>query len=55
VPGGYALRGVIEVCGAIFAAMVGNHDLFEASVAASERTQEWLDAIWVKALQNERR
>lgn len=38
-----------------FAAMVGNSDLFEASVAASERTQEWLDAIWTKALQNERR
>jgi predicted dehydrogenase len=37
-----------------FAAMVGNKDLFEASVAASERTQEWLDAIWTKALQNER-
>jgi predicted dehydrogenase len=37
-----------------FAAMVGNKDLFEASVAASERTQEWLDAIWTKAMQNER-
>ena len=37
-----------------FAAMVGNPDLFEASVAASERTQEWLDAIWSKAIQNER-
>ncbi len=37
-----------------FAAMVGNSDLFEASVAASEKTQEWLDAIWTKALQNER-
>jgi predicted dehydrogenase len=36
-----------------YAAMVGNPDLFEASVAASERTQEWLDAIWTKALQNE--
>ncbi len=35
-----------------FAAMVGNADLFEASVAASERTQEWLDAIWKKAIQN---
>jgi hypothetical protein len=23
-------------------------------VAASERTQEWLDAIWTKAIQNER-
>jgi hypothetical protein len=38
-----------------FAAMVGNSGLFEASVAASERTQEWLDAIWTKAMQNERR
>jgi predicted dehydrogenase len=37
-----------------FAAMVGDSDLFEASVAASERTQEWLDAIWNKAIQNER-
>ncbi len=37
-----------------FAAMVGNAGLFEASVAASERTQEWLDAIWTKAIQNER-
>ncbi len=37
-----------------FAAMVGNSELFEASVAASERTQEWLDAIWTKAMQNER-
>ena len=37
-----------------FAAMVGDSDRFEASVAASERTQEWLDAIWTKALQNER-
>jgi predicted dehydrogenase len=34
-----------------FAAMVGNSDLFEASVRASERTQEWLDAIWTKAIQ----
>jgi predicted dehydrogenase len=38
-----------------FAAMVGNADRFEASVTASERTQEWLDAIWNKAMQNERR
>jgi predicted dehydrogenase len=38
-----------------FAAMVGDSALFEASVAASERTQEWLDAIWTKAMQNERR
>ena len=38
-----------------FAAMVGDPGLFEASVAVSERTQEWLDAIWTKAMQNERR
>jgi hypothetical protein len=38
-----------------FAAMVGNSGRFEASVAASERTQEWLDAIWAKAMRNERR
>lgn len=37
-----------------FAAMVGNSALFEASVAASERTQEWLDAVWTKAMKNER-
>ena len=37
-----------------FAAMVGDSDLLEASVAASEKTQEWLDAIWTKALRNER-
>jgi predicted dehydrogenase len=37
-----------------FAAMVGNSDLFEASVTASERTQEWLDAAWNAALKNER-
>lgn len=37
-----------------FAAMVGDAKLFEASVTASERTQEWLDAIWNKALKNER-
>lgn len=36
------------------AAMVGNPGLFQASVAASEQTQEWLDAIWTKALQDER-
>lgn len=38
-----------------FAAMVGDPGRFEASVAASERTQEWLDAAWNKAIQNERR
>jgi predicted dehydrogenase len=37
-----------------FAAMVGNPDRFEASVAASERTQEWLDAVWTHAMKNER-
>jgi predicted dehydrogenase len=37
-----------------FAAMVGDPDRFEVSVAASERTQELLDAIWTKAIQNER-
>jgi hypothetical protein len=34
--------------------MVGNSDRFEASVAASERTREWLDAIWVAGIENER-
>ncbi len=38
-----------------FAAMVGNSAAFEASVAASEKTQEWLDAIWTQAMKNERR
>jgi predicted dehydrogenase len=37
-----------------FAAMVGDSVRFEASVAASVRTQEWLDAIWSKAIHNER-
>jgi len=37
-----------------FAAMVGNSALFEASVSASERTQEWLDAAWNRAMQNAR-
>ncbi len=37
-----------------FAAMVGDSKLLEASVAASEKTQEWLDAVWTKAIQNER-
>jgi predicted dehydrogenase len=35
-----------------FAAMVGDSARFEASVSASERTQEWLDAAWNKAIQN---
>jgi predicted dehydrogenase len=37
-----------------FAAMVGDSVRFEASVSASERTQEWLDAIWNRAMKNER-
>jgi predicted dehydrogenase len=37
-----------------FADMVGNSALFEASVAATERTQEWLDAAWTRAMKNER-
>jgi predicted dehydrogenase len=36
-----------------FAAMVGDSSRFEASVAASEKTQEWLDAIWTQAMKNE--
>jgi hypothetical protein len=36
-----------------FATMVGNPALQDASRAASERTQEWLDAIWNSALKNE--
>jgi predicted dehydrogenase len=34
-----------------FGKMVGNPQLFEASVLASERTQEWLDAVWNAAVQ----
>jgi predicted dehydrogenase len=37
-----------------FAAMVGDPGRFEASVTASERTQEWLDAIWTAGIRNER-
>jgi len=37
-----------------FAAMAGNAGMFERSVHASERTQRWLDAIWLSALQSER-
>jgi hypothetical protein len=36
-----------------FAAMVGNPERLEASIRASERTQDWLDAVWSSALQNE--
>jgi hypothetical protein len=34
--------------------MVGNAERFEASVLASERTQEWLDAVWTSAMKNVR-
>jgi predicted dehydrogenase len=36
-----------------FAAMAGNQELLEASIRASERTQEWLDAVWKSAIENE--
>lgn len=36
-----------------FATMIGNPALLEASAAASERTQKWLDAIWNSAIRNE--
>ena len=36
-----------------FAAMVGDPALKEASMAASERTQKWLDAFWDSAIANE--
>lgn len=38
-----------------FAAMVGDPQLREASIRASERTQAWLDAFWQSALENEAR
>jgi hypothetical protein len=38
-----------------FAAMAGNQDLLEASIRASERTQQFLDAVWNSALENEGR
>lgn len=37
-----------------FAAMVGKPELIEASIRSTERTQQWLDAIWQSALENER-
>jgi predicted dehydrogenase len=37
-----------------FATMVGDPALFEASVAASEKTQEWLDVAWARGMKNER-
>lgn len=36
-----------------FAAMIGNPDRLAASTRASERTQAWLDTIWISALRNE--
>jgi predicted dehydrogenase len=36
-----------------FAAMVGNQELLDSSIRASERTQQWLDAIWNSAIANE--
>jgi hypothetical protein len=36
-----------------FAAMVGDPTWREASMAASERTQKWLDAVWDSAIANE--
>ena len=38
-----------------FAEMVGNATLQDAWIRASERTQEWLDAVWAAALETERR
>jgi hypothetical protein len=37
-----------------FATMVGNSELLEQSIRASERTQAWLDAVWNSAIENER-
>ena len=36
-----------------FAAMVGDPASIEASMRISERTQEWLDAVWNSAVENE--
>jgi predicted dehydrogenase len=36
-----------------FAAMVGDDDWKARSIRASERTQQWLDAVWKSALENE--
>jgi predicted dehydrogenase len=36
-----------------FSAMVGNPVKLESSIRASEQTQQWLDAIWNSALENE--
>lgn len=35
-----------------FAAMVGDPKRVEASISVSERTQQWLDAVWHSALEN---
>jgi hypothetical protein len=37
-----------------FASMLGNPKWMDASIRASERTQFLLDAVWEKALENER-
>ena len=37
-----------------FAKMVGKPELIEASIRSTEKTQQWLDAIWESALKNER-
>jgi hypothetical protein len=37
-----------------FASMLGDAAWQDASIRASERTQQFLDAVWLKALQNER-
>jgi len=36
-----------------FATMLGDPEKMEASIRASERTQEWLDAVWISAIENE--
>jgi hypothetical protein len=36
-----------------FTAMLGDPGWREASIRISERTQEWLDAVWTSALANE--
>ena len=36
-----------------FAAMVGDPEWIARSMRASERTQDWLDAVWESALENE--
>jgi predicted dehydrogenase len=37
-----------------FATMIGEPEKMEASMQATSRTQQWLDAIWQSALKNER-